>query len=468
MLSAGNQLLTPQFGLGRIVDVCLQTAINKVAGNPQPHHYLNSPPLYTESAFEFVEDPLLGLGATDVGARAFQSYSHPQAELDSHYIYQRLNGQNDTILSLTLGGTLSVLSGRNIGTLVLNTGMSAFGATFDLLRPGDTLFFNPVLYGCTKNEVVAHLPKMGIKVVPDTLEDVSAMRARLLADESARMMVTETLLNPTLDLPPTDELAEMTDEVNGQRLAKGWRPVFFVVDNTFPTFANMNVFGHGVHIDIESLTKFISGKGENRGGMLAVDLGYDAHLTQEDYGALYNFFAMRQKDRGLSMAPFVAWDIARSLPDIEMRREHVQQNAFVVAQFLKEHPQVASLKYPGMTDNSVQDRRARRLMLNEYGKFAPGNMIYFELAGQTPEESVARAKKLLDWASRETSLRVKVSFGQRTTNLELPPAMTHSSYSPAELQAAGIGTGIRLAMGWDNSAYVIDSLGEGLKVAYAD
>ncbi len=462
---ASTSAAMASYGLGHVVDASLQTAINKVMGRDNLRFYPNSPPFVTESAFEFLRHG--DVGATDIGARAFQAYSGPLAELASHYIYQRLNGPNDTILSLALGGTLSILSGKDIGTLVLNTGMSAFTAVFDLLRPGDTIYYHPVLYGCTKNKVVSHLPKMGIRPVADRMDDVAALRDKLLADESARMVLFETELNPTLELPPTDEIAAMVDEVNAKRLVKGWRPVLLVVDNTFPTFANMNAFNLGAHVVIESMTKFLSGMGENMGALLAVDLGYDAHLGAEDYGSLYSFFAMMQKDDGLSMAPFPAWDIARTgLRTLEMRRNHVQPNAQKVAEFLREHPQISVARYPGMTGDAVQDERARRLMKDEKGRFSPGYMVYFELRG-TPEEARVRGQQLLDWASEETSLGVKVSFGQPKTLLEHPPTMTHSSYTPGELAAAGISQGgIRLAMGWDDASYVIDALREGLRVVY--
>ena len=373
-----------RYGLGQVIEVCLQTATNRVFNSGQGHIYYNSPPLVRESAFEFLHRG--EKEATAVGADAFQAYSRPLAELATHYIYQRLNGPNDTVLSLALRGTLSILSQREIDVLVLNTGMSAFTAIFDLLRPGDVLYYHPVLYGCTKNKIVSHLPKMGITTIPDKLEDLSGLKTRLLENEKARMIVFETELNPTLEIPATDEIAAMVDEVNNMRLAKGWRPVLVVVDNTFPTFANM---------------------------------------------------------------------------------KRVQTNAQRVAEFLKGRPEVATTRYPGMTGDSVQDERAQRLMKNERGEFSPGSMIYFELAGE-PEEARERGRRLLNWASAETSLRVKVSFGQKHTLLEHPPTMTHSSYSPAELAAAGISQGgIRLAMGWNDAKYVMDCLRDGLEWVYS-
>lgn len=220
-----------KYGLGHVVSVALQTAVNQVVG-PTAHAYLDSPPLITQSAFEFLRQG--PLGATDVAAKAFQGYSCPGAELKTHYIYQRLNGPNDTMLALTLGGILSTLSDREVDVLVLNTGMSAFTAVFDLLRPGDELFYHPVLYGCTKNEIVSHLPKMGIKVTPERFEDLVALRERLLGNEKARMIVFETEINPTLEILPVDEIGEMINEVNRERLRKGWRPILVAADNTFP------------------------------------------------------------------------------------------------------------------------------------------------------------------------------------------------------------------------------------------
>lgn len=449
-----------QYGLGHVIKYSRQKAINRVFGKTDM--YLNSAPLVTESAFEFV--PQEGKGATEVAADAFSSFSQLEAELSFHYIYQRLNGPNDTVLALTLGETLSILSDREIGVLVLNTGMSAFTAMFDLLRPGDILIYHPVLYGCTKNKIVSHLPKMGIKIRTDRFDDLKSLKTKLLRSKKARMIVFETELNPTLEILPTDKIAEMVNEVNARRLEKGWQPVILIVDNTFPTFANMNVFNLGVHCVMESMTKFICGTGENMGGFLAVNMEHDFHLRDEDYGTLYQFLSMMQKDDGLSLSPFPAWDIVRFLPSIEMRRDRIQRHAQRVAEFLKEHPKVAKVNYPGMTGDPIQDERARALMKDEQGRFSPGYMIYFELRG--PSKKVkAKGKKLLTWLSNNTSLKVKVSFGQQDTNLEHPAVMTHSSYSREELDTAGINEGgIRLAVGWDTAEYIMDCLKEGLQL----
>jgi methionine-gamma-lyase len=450
-----------KYGLGRIIMDSRQKAVNQVFGSLKANIYFNSPPLVTESAFEFI--PRKGKKATEVAAQAFQSFSKPDAELDSHYIYQRLNGPNDTVLAMTLGGTLSILSDREIKALVLNTGMSAFTTVFDLLRPGDALFYHPVLYGCTKNKIVSHLPKMGIKTMPERFEDLDLFREKLLRIKKARMIVFETELNPTLEIPPTDKIAAMVDEVNAKRLEKGWQPVILIVDNTFPTFANMNVFGLGVHCAIESMTKFICGTGENMGGFVAVDMGHDFRLRDEDYGKLYQFLAMMQKDDGLSLAPFPAWDISRTLPSMEMRRHWVQMHAQEVAEFLKDHPKIAKVNYPGMTGDPVQDVRARRLMKDEKGRFSPGYMIYFELKGSRAKAK-AMGSKLLTWLANNKSIKVKVSFGQQDTNIEQPSCMTHSSYTREELDLAGISEGgIRLAVGWDTAPYIKDSLEEGLR-----
>jgi methionine-gamma-lyase len=277
------------------------------------------------------------------------------------------------------------------------------------------------------------------------------------------MILTETELNPFLALTPIDKIAEIVEAVNVQRMAKGWRPVLFVVDNTFPTFANLNPFNFGVHLDAESTTKFICGKGDNMGGFAAIDMAHDFRLPPADCENMYRDIMMRHKDDGLAMSPFVAWDLLRGLPDIEMRREWVQTRAQKVAEFLKEHPDVALVNYPGMTGDREMDDRARLLMRDEQGRFAPGYMIYFVLKGDF-EEAKAKAAKLLDWLSKHTMLKVKVSFGQKDTCIETPAGMTHCSYSEAELAEADIHAGgIRLAMGWDNPDYVIDCLREGLK-----
>ncbi|MCX5750443.1 MAG: PLP-dependent transferase [Candidatus Saganbacteria bacterium] len=459
-----------RFGLGHIIKVARQEAINRVIG-PQAHWYPGSMPFCTESAFEFLEveqrvaEAAQRQGATEVGADAFANFSLPDGELGHHYIYQRLDGPNDTALKRTIAKALSIINyGKNILAVVFNNGMSGFTAMFRLLRPGDILFYHPVCYGCTKNEIVSGLPLLGIKTQPEKFENLSTFRHALLTTKKARMVFLETELNPLMHIPPLEEIGAMIEEVNAKRIAKGWRPIIVFVDNTFPTFANMNPLGiPGIHIELESMTKFVAGDGENMGCFVAIDADHDFRLGPEDYGTLYQALMMRQKDLGLSMSPFPAWDLLRRLPSMEMRRSWVQANAQKVAEFLKHHPKVASVNYPGMMEDNAQNDRAHRLMVDEQGNFAPGYLVYFVLKGEG-EEAKENARKLLNWLSVNTSIRVKVSFGQQETLIEVPSLMTHSSYSLNELLAADIDPGgIRLAMGWEDASYVMYALEEGLK-----
>ena len=450
-----------QYGLGHVVKYARQAAINRIFG-PEAHLYMDTMPLIMQSAFEYLA--VEGMGAVEVANAAFAGYSQPDAEVDGHFIYQRLDGPNCTALKDTLGMTFSILNDVMIKAAVFNTGMSAFTAVLNLLRPGDRLYYHPVLYDCTKNKVVTHLPKMGITTIPERFENLVRLRRTLTRTKSARMLLLETEINPTLQVLPVDMISTMVEEVNKARLSKGWLPILLVVDNTFPTFANMNPFGLGVPIVIESLTKFICGRGENMGGVAAFNMDATClQLSQADYTHAFNHSRMMSKDDGLSISPFPAWDILRNLTDIEMRRHWVQTNAQKVVGFLKEQEKLAFVNYPGETGNREHDEVALRLMKDETGKFAPGYMIYFVIKGD-PAEAKAKGTKLLNWLSENTSLKVKVSFGQQDTCLEIPAGMTHSSYSDKELDIAGIDKGgIRVAVGWDNANYIIECFREGLK-----
>jgi cystathionine beta-lyase/cystathionine gamma-synthase len=453
-----------KYGLGHIIKYARQKAINRIFGLRNPAIYPNSMPLMTESAFEYMRSG--EKGASEVAEEAFGSFSLPVAELESHYIYQRLDGPNDTALAQTLAETMSILSGRNIQSLVANSGMSIFTAFLGLLRPGDTLIYHPILYGCTKNKIKSHLPKMNIKTVPNNLEDLNSLRKRCQEDESLRMLLLETELNPNLHIPPLEELAQIVTEANATRLSRGWRPIFLIADNTFPTFANLNLFNFGYHTVVESLTKFICGTGENMGGAAFIDMQHEYHLGEDDYGYLHNFLKMMQKDDGLSLSPFAAWDILRMLPSMEMRRSWVQKNAVKVAEFLKNHPYIRKVSYPGISVDEIQNQRARKYMVDEMGDFAPGYMIYFVLKGEG-DEVKTKGRELLDWLSDNTSLKVKVSFGQQDTLIEMPSIMTHSSYSREELIEAGIDEGgIRLAVGWDGANYIMNALAVGLQQVF--
>jgi cystathionine beta-lyase/cystathionine gamma-synthase len=140
-----------------------------------------------------------------------------------------------------------------------------------------------------------------------------------------------------------------------------------------------------------------------------------------------------------------------------------QKTANKVAQFLEQHPKVASVQYPGLA-TFPQHELARRQMNSYDCKFAPGSMVYFVLKG---EEKVATeaAERFTDYiANHAYSITLAVSLGQIRTLIEEPYSMTHSALPPEVKHARGLKPGgIRLSIGLEDWHDVINDLQTALE-----
>jgi methionine-gamma-lyase len=146
--------------------------------------------------------------------------------------------------------------------------------------------------------------------------------------------------------------------------------------------------------------------------------------------------------------------------------ERQQISATRVAEFLDVNSKVARVAYPGL-DSFPQKALAHSQMRDIDGDFAPGAMIYFEIAG-TPQESYERAKKLIDHiAQNSLSITLAVSLGQIRSLVEHPASMTHAVVPPEDQLKAGISPGgVRLSLGLEDVRDILRDLEEALETAF--
>jgi cystathionine beta-lyase/cystathionine gamma-synthase len=140
-----------------------------------------------------------------------------------------------------------------------------------------------------------------------------------------------------------------------------------------------------------------------------------------------------------------------------------QKSAIRVAQFLEQHPKVASVHYPGL-ETFPQYQLARQQMTSYDGKFAPGSMVYFVLKGNEKEATEA-ADRFMDYiANHAYSVTLAVSLGQIRTLIEEPYSMTHSALPPEVKRARGMEPGgIRLSLGLEDWHDIINDLRTALE-----
>ncbi|MDF1561605.1 MAG: PLP-dependent transferase [Deltaproteobacteria bacterium] len=384
------------------------------------------------------------LDDTQRGAKGFAEYASGEgSKAEPIYIYDRLDeptrGMLEDELAAVEGGDVAV---------AFATGMAAISAALGVvLQSGNSVVAHRTLYGCTYSLLTGWYPKLNIEARLVDVRDAAALRGAI--DETTRAVYFETPVNPTLELIDIGAVRALVDEINAGRAEE--ERIWIIVDNTFATPFCQRPIELGSDIIVHSLTKNIGGYGTDMGGVVIAPHALEGQLL------LY------RKDFGGALAPKSAWPIlVYGLPTLPMRLERQMKTAFEVARFLRGHPRVTVLRYPGLEDHPDY-QLAKKQMRDPHGNFAPSNMIYFEIA----EEDAADPKntvKAVDWMAKHAyTLTLAVSLGQLRTLIEHPGAMTHAAIDAEGKKKAGIPpNAVRLSIGIEAAADIIRDLEQGL------
>lgn len=397
------------------------------------HHLV--PPITASTTFR--------LDSTRRGAEGFQHYAAADAEVPI-YIYDRLQEPNKDLLEERLaqaeGGEMAVS---------FASGMAAISAVLSvLLQAGQHALVHRTLYGCTHSLLSTWMPRFGIAATAVDLTDAEAVAAHVRPE--TRVVYFETPANPTLALIDVAAVAEVVAAVNAARAPE--ERLYVVVDNTFATPFAQRPLAHGADFVVHSLTKGLSGFGTDMGGVVVGPAAFHTPLR------------LFRKDFGAVLAPRAAWSVLTyGLPSLAVRMRQAQATAGTVAHFLAEHPAVARVAYPGLPSDPGH-ALAQRQMRDYDGAFAPGTLVYFELAGDGAAAQQAAAARFINHlAAHAYAVTLAVSLGNVRTLVEHPSSMTHAPVPPEEQVRMGLHPGgVRLSLGLEAEADVLADLDAAL------
>jgi methionine-gamma-lyase len=349
-----------------------------------PHHAQYgevSVPIYQSSTFAFEN--------ADQGAGRF-------AGTTPGYIYTRLG--NPTVNALA--GALAALE-NGPHAMATSTGMSAITTVFlAYLQQGTHVVSTDCVYGPTRTVLESHFTRFGSEATFVDTADLAAIGAAMRAN--TRLVYLETPANPTMKL---------SDIAGAAAIAHG-HGALLVVDNTFASPYIQRPLDLGADIVVHSCTKLINGHSDVVGGAIVVR---DEMLYRRIKPTL-NLF-------GGTMDPHQAWLILRGLMTLPLRAERSQENAMKLACFLRGHPMVSWVSYPGLGEHPQHDL-ARRQMDGF------GSMIAIGVKGGL------EAGKAMMNAVRLFTLAV--SLGGVESLIEHPASMTHAGLPRQEREAAGL------------------------------
>ena len=369
-------------------------------------------PIFQTSTFVFDN--------TEQGARRFRGD-------ESGYIYTRLGNPNAN----QLGEKIAVLENGEAG-MVMSSGMGAITTVvWTALKAGDHLLADDALYGCTFSYFTHGLTRFGVEVTLVDFQDIDAVKANLR--ENTKVVYFETPTNPNLKLVDITAISEIAHKHNPD--------IKVIVDNTFCTPYLQRPLDMGADVVIHSATKYLNGHGDVIAGMAA---------GKVDFITECSMFGLKDMT-GAVIGPFEAFLINRGLKTLDIRVKKHCESALEIAKYLENHPMVKRVYYPGLK-SQPQHELALKQMKNGFG-----GIIAFELnATKDESERFINALKLCTLA---------VSLGDAETLIEHPASMTHSTYTPEALEAAGISESlIRLSVGLEDVEDIIDDLDMGLKL----
>ena len=376
--------------------------------DPQSHQGALVPPVYLSSTFTFP--------TAEEGGRRFAGEA-------GGYIYTRIAYPTLALLE----ARMAALEGGAAG-IAFGSGMGAITATlWTLLRPGDEIVVDKTLYGCTFAFLHHGIGQFGVRVTHVDMTDVAAVEAAMAS--KPKLVYFETPANPNMRLVDIAAVAEAAHRAGA----------LLVVDNTYCSPYLQQPLALGADVVVHSATKYISGHGDVTAG---VAVTADAELAER-------IRLQGLKDMtGAVLSPQDAALLLRGLKTLALRMDRHCANAMAVARLLERHPAVAAVHYPGLASHP-QHALARRQMRQ------PGGMVALELHG-----GMDAGKRFMD-ALRMVACAV--SLGDAESLAQHPASMTHSTYTPEERAAAGIGDGlVRLSCGLEDTADLLADVAQAL------
>jgi cystathionine gamma-synthase/methionine-gamma-lyase len=343
------------------------------------------------------------------------------------YIYTRygnptVNAFEDAVRTAEDGATACAYS----------SGMAALHAALFAceLSPGATVLASQDLYGATTNQLQTIFGSFGIKTITADFSDLDGLRAN--ANEAKpRVLVAETISNPLLKVCDLDACAGIARAV-GARL---------IVDNTFASPYLCQPLKHGADIVVHSATKFLSGHADAMGG---VAISSD----QADSTALIGVMKLV----GGVLSPWEAHQILRGLKTLAVRMDRHCENAAALAEYLRNHPRIGRVYFPGFA--VAEERDVVQRILREA---RPGALVSIELKDNS-REAAFRFMDALELCVRSTSL------GDVFTSVLHPPTASHRDLSPARRKQLGINDGlVRISVGIESIKDIIADIEQALE-----
>ncbi len=399
-----------------------------------------SVPIYQTTAYDF--------GSAERGANLF-------ALKELGPIYTRLNNPTTDVFEARLA---AVEAGE--ASLATASGHSAvLFSIINLASAGDNIIVSNKVYGGTTTLTTHTLKRFGITC--KNFDSSNPVGLEDLIDENTKVIFFESLSNPQVAIPDIEKIRTIADKYN----------IVTICDNTVATPIIFQPLKHGIDVVVHSTSKYINGQGSAIGGALVQRVGLNDKLIGNDrypefnepdesyHGLIYSqlpfpMFILRarlalMRDFGATPSPFNSWLNIQGLETLHVRMKEHSKNSYKIAKFLKSHPKVKSVSYPGLEGDP------QHYLVQKYFKdHMCSGLMNIEV------EDYEFAKKVLNSTK---IFAVVVNIGDSKSIITHPASTTHNQVPLDELEKSGITPGlIRLSIGLENPDDLIEDLKSAL------
>jgi len=355
-------------------------------------------------------------------APIYQTATYRQFELGvvQQFDYSRSGNPTRSVLE----SQIALLEEGQFG-YAFASGMAALTAVFFLCREGDEILVPCDLYGGSLRLLDTYFTNFGItwRVVDTT--DIAALEKSF--SEKTKAILLETPTNPTLQVSDIAEVARIAHQ----------HGALVIADNTFLSPYLQRPLTLGADIVLHSATKYIGGHNDVLAGLVVVrkpDLAERLLLIQKSSGGV--------------LGPFDSYLLLRGLKTLAIRMDREEESATAIARWLKDHPGVDRVFYPGLESDRGHAVQARQAS-------GAGALLSFELNETYPLSAFFSAMRVITLAE---------SLGSVESMACHPATMSHASLSPEMRAQMGISDRlIRLAIGLEG----LDSLKQDLEGAFS-
>lgn len=313
------------------------------------------------------------------------TFKHPELNKSTGYDYSRTNNPTREEVEKTLN-----LLECGLGALAFSTGVAAITACIHLFKPGDHIIISEDLYGGTFRLFNDIYSAFGIKASFIDTSNISEIEKEIL--ENTKGIFIETPSNPLMRVSDISSISNICKSKN----------LILIVDNTFLTPYFQKPLLLGADIVVHSGTKFLGGHNDVLAGFIVSN---NENILEK--------LKIIQNSTGAVLSSFDSWLILRGIKTLHIRLEKSQENAIILANYLKANRNIEKVYYVGLEDNIGYK-------VNSIQSTGFGSMISFRVKNLDIIPKILKKLKVISFAESLGGVETLITYPHTQTHSEIP------------------------------------------------